>query len=105
MKPNSAPFSASAPAACAAEHGEQQRIRLPLPIVEGSKDYRDKVALLQRMDEILNLSGMEADFVAEMVAGVEVAQIEEKGKPLSDRRRATVRNRFTKVSPPGTSAC
>jgi len=75
-----------------AEVGEQERIRLPLPIVEGNKDYREKVALLQRMDEILRLSGVEATFVAELVAAVEVEQIEAKGKPLSDRRRATVQN-------------
>jgi len=92
MKPPTDPHSTPSAATCAAELGEQQLIRLPLPIVEGSKDYRDKVALLQRMDEILNLSGVEADFVAEMVAGVEVVQLEEKGRALSDRRRATVQN-------------
>lgn len=72
------------------EVGEQERIRLPLPIVEGNKDYREKVALLRRMDEVLRLSGVEATFVSELVAAVEVEQINAKGKPLSDRRRATV---------------
>lgn len=69
---------------------EQERIRLPLPIVEGNKDYRIKVALLKRMDEILRLSGMEAGFVAEVVAAEDVATMAATGKSMSDRRRGTV---------------
>jgi len=40
MKPLTDPTSDPSAATCAAELGEQQLIRLPLPIVEGSKDYR-----------------------------------------------------------------
>ena len=39
----------------------QHVVRLPLPIVEGNNDYREHEELLRRMDELLDLSGVEQE--------------------------------------------
>ena len=65
----------------------QTRIRLPLPLVKGNRDYNEKEALLRRMDEILVQSGIEAEFINREVA----AAREERGRgALTDRQAATV---------------
>ncbi len=64
----------------------QTKIRLPLPVVEGNCDYKTKQELLCRMDEILNASGVENEFVAKMVAEARDAD----QAPLSSRRAASV---------------
>jgi len=64
----------------------QTRIRLPLPLVEGNRDYKAKQELLCRMDEILNVSGIERDFAAKLVADARDAD----QAPLSSRRAASV---------------
>jgi hypothetical protein len=67
----------------------QTEIRLPLPIVEGNKDYRDREALLQRMDAILLTSGVEQAFMSAQVATARQAA-NDAGTPLTDRMRASV---------------
>ncbi len=47
---------------------EQTVIRLPLTIVEGNRDYRQREYGLRRMDELLIASGVEAACVAHAVA-------------------------------------
>ena len=68
---------------------EQTVIRLPLPIVEGNRDYRQREDELRRMDELLILSGVEAACVSHAIAA-EAASAGEDAKPLSDRRRESV---------------
>jgi len=67
----------------------QQSVRLPLPIVDGSKEYRQYKRLLERMDEILVKSGVDDAFVQHELRQ-EQARVDEIGKPLTDRRRASV---------------
>ena len=64
-------------------------IRLPLPIVEGNRDYRQREAELRRMDEILVRSGVEAACMAQAITAA-VALSGAQGKPLSDRRRESL---------------
>jgi len=68
---------------------EQTVIRLPLPIVEGNRDYRQREDELRRMDELLILSGVEAACVSHAIAA-EAASAGEDAKPLSDRRRESI---------------
>lgn len=70
---------------------EQTVIRLPLPIVEGNRDYRQREDELRRMDELLILSGIEAACVSHAIT-VEAASAGEDAKPLSDRRRESVQS-------------
>jgi IS5 family transposase len=67
----------------------QTTVRLPLPIVEGNKDYRDHEALLRRMDELLDRSGVEAAFLAAQVSAAR-RESDDAGKPLTDRMRNAV---------------
>lgn len=67
----------------------QSRIRLPLPIVVGNADYAERESLLRRMDEILLLSGVEGEFLAQAVATARAAS-ERQQEPLSDRRQGSV---------------
>lgn len=66
----------------------QTVVRLPLPIVEGNKDYREHEALLRRMDDLLERSGVEASFLAVQV-GRARCESDKAGKPLTDRMRAS----------------
>lgn len=68
---------------------EQTRVRLPLPIVEGNKDYREREAQLRRMDEILEHSGMESHFLASCVVDART-QASKTGGCLTDRMRESV---------------
>ena len=67
----------------------QPSVRLPLPIVDGSKEFRQYKTLLERMDEILRQSGVDDAFVQHALRQ-EHARVDEIGKPLTDRRRASV---------------
>ena len=40
----------------------QSELRPELPVVDGPKEYREQRALFLRLDELLGLSGIEADF-------------------------------------------
>src|SRR5580704_17113552 len=69
---------------------EQQRIRLPLPIVRGNRDYREREALLRRLNDILIASGMERELV---LHELQQAVREDRHRAvLSDRRRATIQD-------------
>lgn len=70
--------------------GEQTRIRLPLPIVVGNRDYHERESLLRRMDELLRTSGIEAGFVAETVGLAETVKQVATGMILGDRERLRV---------------
>ena len=72
-----------------ADLAEQTRVRLPLPIVKGNKDYREREAQLRRMDEILEHSGVESHFLAMRVAEAR-AEAFKVGKPLTDRMQESV---------------
>jgi hypothetical protein len=63
----------------------QTKIRLPLPIVLGNKDYREREKQLRRMDEILLISGVEDHYIHHAVM-VE----REPGVTLTDRRRMSI---------------
>ena len=67
---------------------EQQRIRLPLPIVQGNRDYREREVLLRRMDELLVCSGVEQEFVHHEVQRALRAALGQA--ELTDRQRATI---------------
>jgi len=67
----------------------QTAIRLPLPIVEGNRDYREHEALLRRMDNLLVSSGAESAFLAAQVAAART-DADDAGKPLTDRMRNAV---------------
>jgi len=67
----------------------QRVVRLPLPIVEGNRDYREREALLRRMDQLLELSGVAVAFLSSRVAAARVASAA-AGKPLTDRMRNAV---------------
>ena len=68
----------------------QTLVRLPLPIVEGNKDYRDREALLRRMDELLERSGVESEFLAARVAAARAAAAADQQAPLTERMRESV---------------
>ncbi len=72
-----------------ADHVEQTRVRLPLPIVEGNKDYREREALLRRMDDILGQSGVEAHFLATCVAEART-EASKTDTRLTDRMQESV---------------
>jgi hypothetical protein len=72
-----------------ADLAEQTRVRLPLPIVKGNKDYREREALLRRMDEILEQSEVESRFLATRVAEAR-AEAAKIGKRLTDRKQESV---------------
>lgn len=67
----------------------QTSIRLPLHIVEGNVDYREREALLRRMDHLLTSSGVESAFLSAHVAAARTSAVE-AGKPLTDRMREAV---------------
>ncbi len=67
----------------------QTTVRLPLPIVEGNQDYREREELLQRMDELLISSGVEAAFQAARVVAAR-QEADDQCKPLTDRMRTSV---------------
>ena len=67
----------------------QHVVRLPLPIVEGNKDYREHEELLRRMDELLDLSGVEQDFLASQVSEARRTS-DDPTKPLTERLRACI---------------
>lgn len=67
----------------------QTTVRLALPIVEGNRDYRDREALLRRMDQLLMISGVEAEFLAARVLSTRTMAAEQ-GTPLTDRMRESV---------------
>ncbi|MBA3707671.1 MAG: hypothetical protein H0W83_02480, partial [Planctomycetes bacterium] len=69
---------------------EQTRIRLPLPIVVGNRDYQERESLLRRMDEMLRLSGIESGFVSDAVLLAEAMNRTTKGTALGDRSRSRV---------------
>ena len=62
----------------------QSKIRLPLPIVLGNCDYKERERLLCRMNEILLISGTESSFIDCEVQKAEAAQ---EGVRLTDRQR------------------
>ena len=67
----------------------QTRVRLPLPIVEGNKDYEEREAQLRRMDEILEHSGVESQFLATCVAEAR-AEAGKSDASLTDRMQELV---------------
>jgi hypothetical protein len=67
----------------------QTEIRLPLPIVEGNKDYRDRERLLRRMDNILTASGVEQSFLSAQVATAHQTA-DDAGTQLTDRMRSSI---------------
>jgi len=67
----------------------QTVVRLPLPIVQGNRDYREREVLLLRMDEILRLSGVEAEFLAQEIRAKH-ERMQTAGGPLADRQRDRV---------------
>jgi len=67
----------------------QTLVRLPLPIIEGNKDYQNKEDLLRRMDHILEHSGVETEFMTASVARAR-ADAEVDAKVLTDRMRQSV---------------
>jgi Transposase domain (DUF772) len=71
------------------DFAQQTVIRLPLPIIEGNRDYRQREEELRRMDEILVRSGVE---VACMVHAIkaEIVAAGANAKPLTDRHRETI---------------
>ena len=74
-----------------ADRAAQTTIRLPLPIVEGNCDYKEREELLIRMHEILVSSGLEAAYIAKAVAA-DHAESEKMQIPLTDRRRDTIQH-------------
>lgn len=70
-------------------HAVQSVIRLPLPMVEGNRDYRQREEELRRMDDLLVRSGIEAAFLAHHITEV-TAAAGSTAKPLSDRRRESI---------------
>ena len=75
-----------------ADRAVQAKVRLPLPIVLGNRDYREREALLRRMDELLVTSGVEALVLKH---AIEHAQVKEhlQHRPLTDRHRDAVQTR------------
>jgi hypothetical protein len=74
----------------------QEKLRLPLPVVEGNVDYATQERLLREMDAVLVSSGIEDRFCAQMV---EVRRLEagKQGHDLSeaDQLRAAEHARRT----------
>lgn len=67
----------------------QAKVRLPLPIVVGNRDYRERESLLRRMNDILVASGVEAEFLDRALLH-DRAVHEQKSRPLTDRHRDAV---------------
>ncbi len=63
---------------------QQSEIRLPLPLVESNVDYERTKRLLEDMDELLRISGVEDMFIMGSVA----AEVEKTGRQPSERRTA-----------------
>jgi len=63
----------------------QTTIRLPLPLVYGNKDYRNREKLLQRMAEIIVTSGVESAFVTDALEREHAADVNQQ-VPFKDRR-------------------
>src|ERR1035437_5898301 len=68
----------------------QTRIRPPLPLVVGNKDYSDLEALLFRIEEILSRSCVEDEFVMAAVARARVAAAA-RGDLISGCQRETIK--------------
>lgn len=68
------------------DFAEQSKIRLPLPIVKGNRDYTEKEDLLIRMNAILLESGVEKEFIQHAVREARSSSDD----ILSDRRRDSV---------------
>ena len=64
----------------------QTTIRLPLPLVYGNKDYRNREKLLLRMAEIIVTSGVESAFVTDALEREHAADVNQQ-VPFTDRRR------------------
>jgi len=75
-----------------ADRAVQAKVRLPLPIVVGNRDYREREALLRRMDELLVTSGVEALVVKHGIEQDEVKEHQPQ-RPLTDRHRDAVQTR------------
>jgi hypothetical protein len=71
------------------DRAAQTKIRLPLPIVLGNRDYKEHEELLRRMDEVLVMSGVEGEFINKAVDDA-IAASEKHNQPLTDSRRASV---------------
>jgi hypothetical protein len=71
------------------DRASQSTVRLPLPMVAGNRDYQERQRLLQRMNEILVLSGIEQRFV-DRALSEEITAMAAIHKPLTDRRRSSV---------------
>jgi hypothetical protein len=87
--PTSAPTDLSPLVFHPGDRAAQSKIRLPLPIVLGNRDYKEREELLRRMDEVLVLSGVEREFIEKEVADA-IAGAERHNQPLTDRRRTSV---------------
>lgn len=74
-----------------ADRSRQSRIRIPLPLVLGNAEYRKREAEMRRMDEILEASGIEADYIVQEVHDART-DLEKNGRELSDRHRAHIQN-------------
>jgi hypothetical protein len=71
------------------DRARQSTVRLPLPMVAGNRDYQERQRLLQRMNEILVLSGIEQRFIDQAISD-EVTALTAMRKSLTDRRRSSV---------------
>jgi hypothetical protein len=58
-------------------------------MVAGNRDYKERQRLLQRMNEILVLSGIEQRFIDQAISD-EITALAAKRKALTDRRRSSV---------------
>lgn len=76
------------PASHSSHHllAEQESIRFPLPVVVRNADYSERRALLERISELLHLSGVEDELVSKYVAQVQ----QDRDTPLSNRRRLSL---------------
>jgi IS5 family transposase len=82
------PFMSQTPISHPSHLAEQQRIRLPLPIVQGNRDYQERENLLRRMNDLLVSSGVEQELVQH---DIQCALRAAPGQAeLTDRRRATI---------------
>jgi hypothetical protein len=66
----------------------QSRIRLPLPLVAGNRDYRERERLLVRMSDILLSSGIEREYIEQEIRAALATS--RSGQPLTDRHRASI---------------
>ena len=71
------------------DRASQSRIRLPLPLVAGNRDYRERERLLCRMNDILLSSGIEREYIEQEIRkSLEASKVH--GDQLTDRRRASI---------------